>query len=302
MSPRNALLFQTHFFDRIAAGAFAKLRRGAPPDTEAIVLIHLAPGAPVPERLRRVPHHVVRTDELREPAYAAKCGGAGWSLWEGGHVDLILLHFFRAHPEYDRYWLVEYDVRFSGDWRRFFFPLELLEADLLTPLLRRRADQPDWMWWPTVRVPVPEAGMLCAFMPIFRVSRAGLAAVDAAWRAGWAGHSEAVWPTAIAAAGLRLADPGGDGPFTPPALRNRFYTATMHTVELSPGTLMWKPSLYRPGSRPDTLWHPVKPFWPRVELRQALHDVRADLYLLRRRLAGAAPARARLSGGGAAAS
>lgn len=286
MPQPTALLFQTHFFDRIAARQFARLRAAVPPHVEPFVLIHLAPGAPLPPRLAGVPHHVVRTPALRYAGYPSKCGGEGWDLWSGGHTDLVALHFFRERPRYARYWLVEYDVRFSGPWSRFFAAFEEEPADFVCPLIRRREDQPDWMWWPGVRVPEgpPGTPTLCAFMPIWRASEAAVAAVDAAWRAGWAGHSEAVWPTAIARAGLSLLDPGGDGPFTPPQLRGRFYTSTMREVHLSPGTMMWKPPLLRPGSRPDMLWHPVKPFWPRVELRNALRELRVDLGAARRML------------------
>src|SRR5215217_1700856 len=121
---RTALLLQTHFFDHGAARTFARLREQTPPHFEPMVLLHRAPGAPLPPRLAGVPHHVVRTPELRFPAYPAKCGEADWDIWSGGHTDLIALHFARAHPEYERYWVVEYDVRFTGHWRRFFDTFE----------------------------------------------------------------------------------------------------------------------------------------------------------------------------------
>ncbi len=284
MVRRTALLFQTHFFDRGSALAFDQLWRQLPERFEASVLIHLPPDAPVPEQLKGVPHHIARTPELRHPAYPSKCGSADWKLYEGGHTDLILLHFARTRPDYDRYWVVEYDVRFSGDWRRFFAAFEMEEADLIAPVLHRRTDLPErrgWAWSGSedrgvgVTPPrsLPAERQLCAFMPIFRVTRAGLAAVDAAWRAGWAGHSEAVWPTAVAEAGLRLLDPGGDGPFTPPALRGRFYTCSPTEDLLSPGTLAFRPPLYCPGIRPDMLWHPVKPFWV-PKLHRAVRELR----------------------------
>ncbi len=286
MTIRTALLFQTHYFDRGAARQFARLRAALPAHYEPFVLIHLPPGAEVPRRLAGVSHHVVRTPELQYPAYPTKCGGKDWHIWNGGHTDLIALHFFRTHPDYGRYWLVEYDVRFSGDWRRFFGAFEDEAADLVVPLIRRREEQPDWMWWTTVRIPQerPVDPTLCAFMPIWRATHAAFSAVDAAWRAGWSGHSEAVWPTAVARAGLSLLDPGGHGSFTPARLRGRFYTSNMPDLYLAPGTLMWKPSLLRPGTRPDMLWHPVKPFWPRVEMRNAVRELRVDLGAARRAL------------------
>jgi hypothetical protein len=289
MAPRTALLFQTHFFDRSSAQVFGRLRRQLPERFEASVLIHLPLGVPIPERLEGVPHHVVRTPELHHPAYPTAHDGTDWDLYSAGRTDLILLHFARAHPDYDRYWVIEYDVRFSGHWRRFFAAFEAEGADLIAPILHRRTDLPErkgWAWpgsrdlGDSVTPPrsLPPERQLCAFMPIYRVTRAGLTAVDAAWRAGWVGHSEAVWPTAIAEAGLCLIDPGGEGPFTPPALRGRFYTCTPREELLSPGTLALRPPLYCPGKRPDMLWHPVKPFWV-PKLHRAVGELRVCVSL-----------------------
>lgn len=33
-----------------------------------------------------------------------------------GSNHFPLLKFYREHPDYDYYWMVEDDVRFSGDW------------------------------------------------------------------------------------------------------------------------------------------------------------------------------------------
>ena len=50
-----------------------------------------------------MPHHIVRTPELSHPAYPTKCDVDRKNLYKGGHTDLILLHFVRARPDYDRY-------------------------------------------------------------------------------------------------------------------------------------------------------------------------------------------------------
>ena len=115
---KTVVLFQTHFFDRWAQRAYQRLRRGAPSHFDVVALIHLPPGAPVPDRVRNVPHHVVRTPELRSLPYPVKSGGEDWHLWGGGHTDLISMRYCLAHPEYEHYWSIEYDVAFSGSWRR----------------------------------------------------------------------------------------------------------------------------------------------------------------------------------------
>ena len=37
-----------------------------------------------------------------------------------GNTDLIHFRFARDHPGYRRYWAVEDDVRFGGDWSDLF--------------------------------------------------------------------------------------------------------------------------------------------------------------------------------------
>jgi Protein of unknown function (DUF3405) len=37
-----------------------------------------------------------------------------------GHVGFPVLQFFCDNPDFDYYWAIEYDVRFSGDWFFFF--------------------------------------------------------------------------------------------------------------------------------------------------------------------------------------
>jgi hypothetical protein len=302
MDATTALLFQTHFFDRSSARAFARLRAGCPAHFRPIVLVHLAPGARVPRRLADVPHHIVRTPDLRTPDYPAKSSGPGWNLWSGGHTDLILMHFWRAQPHHARYWSVEYDVRFSGPWRRLFDSFEDEPADLLAPGLIRRDEDPDWYNWPSLlpTAPVPEACQMRAFLPIFRASATMMRTMDAAYREGWGGHCEGTWPTLALAHGLDLVDPGGDGPLTPARYRGRFYTNTPQQTNLAPGTLVFKPPLYRVGTRPDMLWHPVKPFFWRTEIKQGLRDIKRSAGVVvramlgwwtRRRIAKAAIAR-----------
>lgn len=290
MAETTALLFQTHFFDRSCASAFARLAAACPPQFRPIVLIHLPPGAEVPPRLAGVPHHVVRTPEMRLPAYRAKSGGEDWNIWSGGHTDLILLHFWRAQPGHARYWVVEYDVRWSGDWRRFLGSFEEDPADLLCPGIIGRMADPGWYNWPSLTGPehLPEETQFRAFLPVFRASAAMMRTVDAAYREGWGGHCECTWPTLALRAGLSVVDLGGDGPLTPERYRGRFYASTPAALHLAPGTLVFKPVLHRVGRRRDMLWHPVKPFHWRVEVKEGLRDIRRRIGILVRRAAAAA--------------
>ncbi len=297
--PTTALAFQTHFFDRGLARAFERLRRQCPPHFVPFVLIHRPPGAAKPRRLQAVRHHFVTTDAIRGMPYPRKTSeddwtGRRWELWGGGHCDLIPLHFFNAHPDFERYWVIEYDVRFTGRWGDFFEAFEASESDFISTSVRRRRDNPVWVNWPSVQGPAPEEEIerhrAAAFMPIFRASRRAMATMDAAYRAGWGGHIEASWASILSFHGLTLEDFGGRGEFVRPGNEERFYTAAAPNAAcdlLCPGTFTAKPALFRPGRTPNRLYHPVKPFrfWPAVQ--EGLRELRVVQGAQRRRLLAA---------------
>ena len=260
---RTAVLLQTHYLSRSLLRMFANMS-AAMPNADSFILMHLPPDRPKPRELARLPHHFVTTPEIRDPAYVHKTRGPDWRIWRGGHTDLIALHFFSKHPDYDYYWFIEYDVRFSGDWRTFFAGFQHSDADFLSTSIRRASNDPNWMHWPTLHPPEgmnqpPKDAMLCSFMPIYRISARGFRVIDQAYREGWTGHCEASWPTILYRAGCRLEDIGGDGEFVRPENRNRFYTNNPADVDLAPGSLVFRPVRWKPGSGSNRLWHPVKP-------------------------------------------
>lgn len=296
----TAVLFQSHFFDRWAERAFRRLRAGAPAHYEFAVVMHLPPGTPVPQRVKAYPHHIVRTPEMRQLPYPTKVGGPDWDLWRCGHTDLITMHYWRAHPHYDRYWVIEYDVRYSGPWRRFFATFEEDGTDLLAPMLRRRRDAPEWSNWHMLSspgAPPDDEQAVCSFMPIFRASGRLMRAMDESYREGWGGHIECSFATIATVRGLTVSDLGGHGEFTPEAYRGRIYSGSARDVHHAPGTLVFKPTFFRVGSRPDMLWHPVKPFWFSIELKGELRAARAAVgRLVRTRAPWLVPARWRKPG------
>ena len=271
---RDAILFQTHFFDAVAARLFRKLQAGCPPGSTAFALVHVPPGTPEPPLLRRVPHHFVTTPEVRDSAYTNK--SVGWPasrIYAEGHVDLPVLHFYRQHPDFDYYWIIEYDMRFSGSWSVFFREFEGDATDFLTTSVRSAASYPDWGLWKTLQRPPSDArpmpsgeDRIGCFMPIYRASRRAMERMDQAYREGWTGHCEVAWPTILHAAGFSVGDIGGDGEFVRSSRRGLFYNNTPHSPTMAPGTLVFRPLRYVPGLRRNLLWHPVKP--PQIALRE----------------------------------
>ena len=86
-----------------------------------------------------------------------------------GSNHFPLLKFFREHTGYDYYWLVEDDVRFSGDWKCFFDGFAFNTADFLSSVIETKAENPNWYWWPYLKTgmeTISEEKLLKSFNPI----------------------------------------------------------------------------------------------------------------------------------------
>ncbi|MFL6597452.1 MAG: DUF3405 domain-containing protein [Chthoniobacterales bacterium] len=61
-----------------------------------------------------------------------------------GHVGFPVLQFFCDNRDFDYYWAIECDVRFSGDWFFFFHSFKEANHDFLACHIRDYVDEPDW--------------------------------------------------------------------------------------------------------------------------------------------------------------
>ena len=187
---------------------------------------------------------------------------------QGGYLDTALFPLLRALSA-EHLWVMEYDVDFAGRWGDLFASYADSDADLLTALLTYRTLYPDWTHWHRATAPawVAEPRMVLGLHPLMRLSRDLVnwyptAMADAAW----GGHYEFTLPTSALAAGARIEDLGGDGPFTPPQRRGHAYAVRTPGAPPSGSTFGFRP--VRPFyfheapeqfDRLDLLYHPVKP-------------------------------------------
>ena len=181
----------------------------------------------------------------------------------GGHGHFPLLDFFAAHPDFEHYWVVEYDVRYTGEWNRFFARFDRIAGDLLTTHIRTYAEEPGWNWWVTFGHPdrkVPVSECIRSFNVIYRMGARALRFLDRELRTCWYGHYELLLSTLLHRGGFTLVDLGGNGPFSLPGLRNRAYTSTSTSdgAFLRPGTIRYRPVGEKPGVIRNKLYHPVK--------------------------------------------
>lgn len=190
------------------------------------------------------------------------------------NCDIPVLLFWKDHPDYERYWVCEDDVEYSGDIGGLIRDLQKLEADLLVTHLRRLPD--DWDYISRFRgggnVPPVPANCRVGFLPFHAATNRALAAIDLAYRDGWAGQHEMTWPAILDCAQLSVVDIGGNGPYVAEGLRGKHY------IDLSPrdyqklGSFGTKRIRLGVGREPEILWHPVKtiPDWARMSIKRGI--------------------------------
>ena len=186
-----------------------------------------------------------------------------------GNAHLREIHFCHRHPNYRFYWFIEYDVVYTGHWGKFISSFADDQSDLLASHVRTIADDRYWYWRQTISTGadnLPENKWLLAFLPIHRISHAGLGAIAGKVREGWVGHFECLMPTALAHCGLQISDIGGSGAWTPKNRIRRHYLDWRNAQwSACGGTLQFRPPirlrliknmLYHPcKTQPNAKWH-----------------------------------------------
>jgi hypothetical protein len=202
-------------------------------------------------------------DDLRELPYPVRQTQIRWATMRGA-ADLALLQFFRDHSTYDRYWVIEFDVRYTSPWHEFFDEMESSDADLLCTQIARHVPNDAWVHWNSLescQEASPEQ-MVKGFLAICRLSHGAMSAIDAACQRGWSGHYEASWPTVVSISRQKLEDIGGNSRFTPEIRQNKYYSfSELEGVGRIGNFAAWP--LYSDKSdfihrTKGLLWHPVK--------------------------------------------
>jgi hypothetical protein len=191
--------------------------------------------------------------------YHAKLMQHPGSFWPR-NIDLPLMWYFHSHPEHEFYWLMEYDVRFTGQWPNFFRHFAGNKSDLLATTVFDHHFRPSWRHWSTLSSPhfVSDRERVRALFPLYRVSNAAMRALHLAYCSGWSGHYEVTIPTILKTRGFVLEDMGGDGAYVAPGNRNRFYRNSPGVAGLAPGTFTVAANTISESHPRNMLWHPIK--------------------------------------------
>jgi GT2 family glycosyltransferase len=185
-----------------------------------------------------------------------------------GNTHFPLLKFYRENPGYEHYWVIEDDVRFSGDWALFFESFLTIPSDFITCNIRYWKEDPYWYWWnlkhPSKKVPLEKR--LSSLNPIYRISNIALKFINMVLLDGWCGHHEVLLPTLLKYGGYQIADFAGNGKFVSPDIKTQFYSSDKSGMgNILNYTMRSRPTFNTIGTELNKLYHPVKDFYTEEE-------------------------------------
>ena len=235
---KQVLLFLCGKTDDCAIDQFLKLKNIEDKCKLDVFFLYHQKDTCVPMIIHNYPHYIFQSDILFSMGYKPISD----SLIPGSN-HFPLLKFYKEFPQYDYYWLVEDDVRFTGDWSDFFDAFEMDNSDFISSYLRKYADEPDWPWWGSLKncgTGVETCDLVHTFNPIYRISNRALECVDKCLKDGWSGHHEVLFPTLLSMSGMSVRD-FNDG-------KSMFYfNETFSHLPLKPQDV-----------RHNVLYHPIK--------------------------------------------
>ncbi|MDD6516761.1 MAG: DUF707 domain-containing protein [Prevotella sp.] len=244
MSNKTAIMFVTHIFNEEIECQINKLRT----ETEELASLYVV--YQVDKIKPELP------DDVRQYGFTiGSLNKLGYTSWGctimDGNFHFVLLDFYRQHPEYDYYWLIEYDVHYTGNWSTFFNKVANDKSDLLSTYVRSWKDEPSWGWWATLEtgnIQLPVEKQIASFNPVYRLSNQAMSAIDKLLTSGWQGHNETIIPTIVNYCHLSIGDMRN---------YNLYTTASYSASPLQVGTI-----------EEDILYHPVKRKMSNKKLRR----------------------------------
>lgn len=253
---RNVLLFSTHILNNYISSQIIKLYDDIKEYADVYVLFQADNGyeCDIPMDIKVYPFTVDSLNAL------------GYEPWAEtivpGSNHFPVLQFFKEHGGYDYYWNIEYDVMFSGNWKKLISWFEDKEEDFVTSHIETFSDRPTWEHWNDMELKdakiITKDHYLKSFNPIYRISNKALAFVDVFLKKGNRGHHEVLLPTVLNFYGFTIKDLGGNGRFTY-GIKDLFYISDGADTWYSDSSMRFRP-LYHTDEAivQNKLYHPIK--------------------------------------------
>ena len=270
-SDQPVFLFVTHLFSNEVISEFKKIQQATKDLGPSLILYHAWNKEKINPKILKLPHYICTDASLSKIGYPTYSSTRSLTP---GSSHFLLIDFYRQHP-FKNYWFIEYDVRFTGNWKYFFNYFNGCAEDFLSTHIRKREEQ-EWVFWNAVSHPtekIDASTLIRSFNPIFRISLPAIQYIDKRYQEQWKGHYELTLPTFLHNAGYKIRDLGGIGQFTHPQDINKFYTEITSDVHDDVCMRFKDPHLWLFNKPKNKLMHPVKPGAKRRLLKKKIKNL-----------------------------
>lgn len=247
---RLAILFRTHLLNGPVLNEFRRLKDSCSSFADVWLLYHCE--KPVELQPDGPKTFVYTTAQIKE---------LGWpfrDFWYNGDYPLLL--FWRQYSNYHYYWMIEYDVRYTGCWSDFFQRFDQDDADFLASYLLTYEEDPGWPWWYESSIECSMNYRRRAFFPVIRMSQRAVGLLHDARASGVTGLCEPVTTSTLLLHEMRLADLNSAPTDTRTVYEND--TLSWHYTHVC----SWMPKKNR-------LYHPIYALHTRKGLSHFLHSL-----------------------------
>ena len=218
MSKKIAIIFHTHFITNDILREFENIFTESKEFADTYLLCDYKI-SDIPQKVKKYNYLCIDYDDIsglnypivKDEVRKSKIPMAKAAILN--NYKFAILKFFLDKKDYDHYWYIEYDVRYSGKWSQFFKSFDNNNKDLLTSYLRYHEEEPQWLLWYLEHPDktIPEAERIRSFNPVMRLSNKALAFLHESLIDGWIGHLEVLIPTLLYKNGFEIEDFGGAG-------------------------------------------------------------------------------------------
>lgn len=257
---KKVVLLSTHFINDFILSKYQRLRRELQGNEYDVIL------------LVNKTHELDYTTPEDVSCFFTDCDSLNALGYEPIEETLIpgschfpVFRFFLDHPYYDYYWLVEYDVEYTGNWSELMIDCDtnLQDYAFITCHVEKFDQQKNgnWVWWyNSNHLGLKPDACVKGFNPICRFSNKALEYLDEIQKSGASAHSEVIITTSLYQSGYKIGDIGGQGDFVPDGYKDKYYLAKPGSC--NDGTMRYRP-IYKSEDilgygLVNKLYHPVK--------------------------------------------
>lgn len=214
---KKCVLYLSHKCEKVTKNRFEKIKSDL--SDGDLVWLYDTKGNSVPNYIEDVPHFLFDSTSFNRLSY---------DVWKKdmipGCCHYPLMEFYKKNKCYDRYWFIEWDVKYTGNWQHLFKKLEKDTSEFISSHIRKYSTEERYKWWSfDGKKRIKNRNKIRSFNPIFRISKNALEIIHEKHKKGLIGHNEVVIPTILKCNGYNISDLGGHGSFVPEKRINSNY-------------------------------------------------------------------------------